>query len=221
MAEEPLVSDDVANKRAIKSARTKKAILDATLELIAQYGLAYLSHRRIAQKADVRLSLTSYYFGTLDKLVEAAFDLFDEQALKNQQLVTKLIDDTYTRCQDCYSHEKVTQEYIAVLAKNYADHFEKNLKSRHVFLRVENHFIHELNFSEPIDKKVKAFNNRLQIIVEKICGYLGSSQPSLDAYIIIATVRRVEFDHVYFVESFDREIFDVLLKRLLNNAAAG
>lgn len=213
-------ASSTTDKRTIKSSKTKRRILDATLELVAQHGLSYLSHRRIAERAGVRLSLTSYYFGTLNKLTEAAFDLFDEQSLVNQEYFLNLIDGVYTHCQECACGEEFTQMYIDTLVKRYADYFEENLKSSTVFYRVENHFIHELNFGEAIGTKVKAFNHRVQSILERVCSHLGSEQPGIDAFIIIATLRRIELDHAYSFEDFDRGLFDARLKRLLSNAAS-
>lgn len=51
----------------------RQRIIDATLEVITEHGMSGLSHRRVAKAAGVPLSATSYYFGTLDDLVEAAF----------------------------------------------------------------------------------------------------------------------------------------------------
>lgn len=205
------------NKRTAKSDLTKSKILNATLELIAQHGLSYLSHRLIAKQADVKLSLTSYYFGTLDKLIEAAFDVFDSQARINQKQVINQIEDTYLYCQENYAKENVIAEYIKQLTKIYADYFESGLKSRHMALCLENHFIHELNFGEDIANKVKAFNLRLHVMVEKLCIRLGSKQPNVDAYIIISTIRQVEFNHTYSTKEFDRTFFEELLFRMMRN----
>ena len=205
------------NKRTAKSDLTKSKILNATLELIAHHGLSYLSHRLIAKQAGVKLSLTSYYFGTLDKLIEAAFDVFDGQARINQQQVINQIEDTYIFCQENYEKENVIAEYIKQLTKIYADYFESGLKSRQMALCIENHFIHELNFGEAIANKVKAFNLRLHVMVENLCIRLGSKQPNVDAYIIIGTIRQVEFNHTYSTKEFDRTFFEDLLIRMMVN----
>lgn len=212
--------DGATDKRTIKSGKTKRKILDATLDLIAEHGLSYVSHRHIAKRAGVRLSLTSYHFGTLDKLIEAAFDSFDEQSLSNQKQLMHLIEGVYTHCRECSSSEEFTDAYIDTLVKRYADYFEANLKSSQASHRVENHFIHALNLDEVIESKVEAFNRRVQNIVEIVCSHIGSEHPSIDAFIIIATLRRIELDHAYSLEDFDRELFDARLKRLLTNAAA-
>lgn len=51
----------------------RQLIIDATLEVIGERGVRGTSHRRVAKAAGVPLSTTSYYFGTLDNLLEAAF----------------------------------------------------------------------------------------------------------------------------------------------------
>jgi DNA-binding transcriptional regulator YbjK len=51
----------------------RQRIIDATLRVITDIGVSGLSHRRIAKAAGVPLSATTYYFGTMDELLEAAF----------------------------------------------------------------------------------------------------------------------------------------------------
>jgi DNA-binding transcriptional regulator YbjK len=51
----------------------RQLIIDATLEMIGERGVRGTSHRRVAKAAGVPLSTTSYYFGTLDNLLEEAF----------------------------------------------------------------------------------------------------------------------------------------------------
>lgn len=51
----------------------RRRIIDATLEVVAERGVSGLSHRRVAKVAGVPLSATSYYFGSLDEMLEAAF----------------------------------------------------------------------------------------------------------------------------------------------------
>lgn len=207
------------DKRLAKGDITKNKILNATLDLIAQHGLSYLSHRLIAKEADVKLSLTSYYFGTLDKLIEAAFDVFEKQAIDNQQIVKHQIETTYLECKEKHPQSELIPEYIKALTKGYTDHFESGLKSRHNALCVENHFIHELNLDLAISNKVKVFNNRLLNIINQLCLRIGSNQPDVDSYIILATIRQIEFNHTYSTLEFDRAFFEQCLVRMLTTAA--
>lgn len=50
----------------------RQAIVDAAIRVIADGGLAGLTHRRVAEVADVPVGSTTYYFKDLDELREAA-----------------------------------------------------------------------------------------------------------------------------------------------------
>jgi len=51
----------------------KSRIIDATLGVIAEHGVAGTTHRRIAAAADVPLGSLTYHFSGLDDLLEQAF----------------------------------------------------------------------------------------------------------------------------------------------------
>ena len=51
-------------------------ILDTTLMLIAEGGVDAVTHRRIADRADIPLGSTTYYFKSRTDLIGAAFDQF-------------------------------------------------------------------------------------------------------------------------------------------------
>ncbi len=54
----------------------KDSLLKATLEMIGEKGTYNTSIREIAARADVNSAAISYYFGSKDKLVEEALNLF-------------------------------------------------------------------------------------------------------------------------------------------------
>jgi DNA-binding transcriptional regulator YbjK len=51
----------------------RQRIIDATLAVVADYGTAATTHRRIAAAAEVPLGSVTYYFRTLEDLLTAAF----------------------------------------------------------------------------------------------------------------------------------------------------
>ena len=51
----------------------RQRIVDATLDVIAEHGVADTTHRRIAAKAGVRLGSVTYYFTSLEALITTAF----------------------------------------------------------------------------------------------------------------------------------------------------
>ena len=51
---------------------TRERLLDAIEALIAEHGFQALTHRLIAQRADVHVALLNYHFGSKEQLVEEA-----------------------------------------------------------------------------------------------------------------------------------------------------
>ncbi|MFF5882499.1 TetR/AcrR family transcriptional regulator [Streptomyces sp. NPDC012589] len=58
--------------------RRRERILDATLDLIADEGIARVSHRRIASRAGVPLGSMTYHFEGIDHLLKEAFGRFTD-----------------------------------------------------------------------------------------------------------------------------------------------
>ncbi|SHG87791.1 TetR/AcrR family transcriptional regulator [Streptoalloteichus hindustanus] len=54
-----------------RGARRRQEIVDAATRVVAERGVAGLTHRVVAQAAEVPLGSTTYYFATLDDLIEA------------------------------------------------------------------------------------------------------------------------------------------------------
>lgn len=59
-------------RRQPRGAARRDAIVDAAAALVLELGPVALTHRTIAQRADVPLAATTYYFASLDDLVGAA-----------------------------------------------------------------------------------------------------------------------------------------------------
>jgi TetR/AcrR family transcriptional regulator, regulator of biofilm formation and stress response len=66
----------VAPKRQPRGARRREAILRAALVVIGRRGIGATTHRAIAEAADVPVATTTYYFESLDELLEQALRLF-------------------------------------------------------------------------------------------------------------------------------------------------
>ncbi|MYR44852.1 TetR family transcriptional regulator [Streptomyces sp. SID5910] len=58
--------------------RRRERILDAALDLIAEEGLAQVSHRRIAARAGVPLGSMTYHFSGMDQVLREAFGRFTD-----------------------------------------------------------------------------------------------------------------------------------------------
>jgi AcrR family transcriptional regulator len=61
----------------------RKDILEATLRLIGTGGVDSVTHRRVAQEADVSLASTTYYFDSKSVLIEEALELMVERSTED------------------------------------------------------------------------------------------------------------------------------------------
>ncbi|MBO8201738.1 TetR family transcriptional regulator [Streptomyces smyrnaeus] len=59
-------------KRGPADPGRRERIMAATERILLEHGIAGLSHRAVAREADVPLGSTTYYFATLDELLDAA-----------------------------------------------------------------------------------------------------------------------------------------------------
>jgi DNA-binding transcriptional regulator YbjK len=62
-------------KRRRRGEARHRAILEATLRVIAREGLDGVTHRAVAQEANVPLAATTYYFDSRDEMLEEALEL--------------------------------------------------------------------------------------------------------------------------------------------------
>lgn len=63
----------------------RERIIQATLDTIAHHGIQAVTHRKIAQCADVPLGSMTYYFSGIDALLEEAFTSFTAQMSRQYQ----------------------------------------------------------------------------------------------------------------------------------------
>jgi TetR/AcrR family transcriptional regulator, regulator of biofilm formation and stress response len=61
--------------------RRRDALLDAAVELLTAGGFAAVSHRAVADRAELPLAATTYYFRSRDDLIAAAFELMVDRDL--------------------------------------------------------------------------------------------------------------------------------------------
>jgi TetR/AcrR family transcriptional regulator, regulator of biofilm formation and stress response len=62
--------------RQARGERRRQVILEAALHVIAERGVAATTHRAVAERAEVPVAATTYYFESLDELLDEALLLF-------------------------------------------------------------------------------------------------------------------------------------------------
>ena len=90
-------------------------ILEATLRVIGESGVNGVTHRAVAQKADVALASTTYYFDSKDALVEEALE----------QMIARSIEDVrrFTACSGPISHQELIDRIMGFADAQINDPF--------------------------------------------------------------------------------------------------
>lgn len=69
----------------------RRAIVEAAVQEMIEHGLATLTHRRVAERAQVPLGATTYYFATLDDLRVAALKAIAVQSDQGLEEIAAVI----------------------------------------------------------------------------------------------------------------------------------
>lgn len=203
------------NKKAEKRELAKNKILTATLDLIADSGLASLSHRAIAGAAGVQLAMTTYYFGTLEKIIESAFDAFVEQTQHNRDRIGAAADSIYRHYAERDAIDGNLRGYIDDLTELVTDYIDTEVAEHRRQLAIQCQFLFEQNLPDSLAVKVRALNESLFDIAERTTARLGSGAPRVDAQLLVHVIRQYELASVSAGGNYDRSQIQLGITRLL------
>ncbi len=75
------MADPTTDGRVARGPERRRAIARAVTDVVARHGLRGITHRRVAEAAEVPLGSTTYHFATLDDLMVAGLELAAERNL--------------------------------------------------------------------------------------------------------------------------------------------
>lgn len=71
--------------RQERALRRREALLDAAVALLTEGGFAAVTHRAVAQRAEIPLAATTYYFSNRDQLLAHSFELLVQRELDHMR----------------------------------------------------------------------------------------------------------------------------------------
>ena len=77
-----MTETETTDGRVIRGQERRQDIARAVVDVVAEHGLRGLTHRRVAEAADVPLGSTTYHFETLDDLMVAGLELAVDRNLE-------------------------------------------------------------------------------------------------------------------------------------------
>ncbi len=178
-----------------KGEQTRQKILDATLGVIARYGVAGTTHRAIAKEAGVQLSLTTYYFKDLNELIALAFRRFMERGHADMgvewQKAFRYLDQFSTRE---LKDTDVRRRIVEYCSKRVLDHMRWGLTESREGLAVEHHFFFEALNDRELQKTSEQHRAELMKPMIAFCQYFNETDPETDASLLLGTILRLEYE---------------------------
>ncbi|MFI2841450.1 TetR/AcrR family transcriptional regulator [Mycolicibacterium sp. PDY-3] len=159
----------------------KNAIIEAALELTGRDGIAGLSMRAVAAKADIPLGAVGYYFDDKTDLIHAVYERHIERETARVARAIARMGDTPSP---------------AALADHLADFVIEGLSTMKLHVLAEYEFTVEAARRPSLAQSSSAWQTVLNGQLRSVMESLGSRSPKTDARLILAVLAGLEVDQL-------------------------
>lgn len=197
--------------------KTRSSILKATLEVIAEGGVRAVTHRAVAAKAQVNLSLTTYYFSDIFDLVSSAFQDFVElDKPRVEQAWEQVFACVYQYSASERRRKDVRESIRGRLTTIGVDYILHKLQERRAGLAVEHHF----HFEALHDERLRdLYDSSCAPVLEQMTRFaalFNRHSPELDAELLTGTILNIEHNALIDApDAIDRERMEHMLGRAI------
>ncbi|WP_448548601.1 TetR/AcrR family transcriptional regulator [Thalassotalea fusca] len=204
-------------KRRTKGEQTRKQILHAAVEVLAQQGIKGTTHRAIAKHAGLQLSLTTYYFKDIQELVHQAFQLNSADTMAKAQFAwqqTFDILDSYSKTElRKVSLKEELRETLTELATNY---LLDKVKNQPITLAVEQLLFTYVQTTPELRQLAKTHRDALKAPFSRLCRYFSKNTAEIDAEILLTVFTQLEYKNlgITFSEVDANEIYEHMFRLL-------
>lgn len=190
-----------AVKRRSKGEKTRRLILSAAIEVLAQHGIKGTTHRAVASHADIQLSLTTYYFKDIQELVFEAFLLCCEENIQLtlegwETILATLKEYDKTSLRKAPIKEELGDKLATVTAE-YLQHRVSNYAT---YLKVEQLLFAEMQFNPMLARVGEDHRNAMIKPFEKFCHFLNKKFATIDANILLTQFNQIEYRYLALAE---------------------
>ncbi len=201
-------------ERQRRGQRTRQAILDATLEVIADGGVRAVTHRAVAARAEVNLSLTTYYFSDIFDMVSSAFDDFRLKGIARiEQAWSDVFASVHRYSAQQRRRKSVRQALRLELTRIGVDFLYHELTCRRAGIAVEHHFYFEALHDPRLHDLFEAWHQATREQMTQFAAVFNRHSPEIDAELLIGTIFRIE--HRALAGPVDRTEMEAMLGRAL------
>ena len=190
-----------------KNAR-RQAMLEAALQIVGEEGCAALTHRRVAERAGVSLSATTYYFRSKEDMLEQALLVSAERELSELADVHDAFDPAVVAVEDwaCQLARVLAAETRGKRRTMLLAQFEMDLYAAR---------------RPPLRRAVGELNARYAALIEPVLRQAGASDPAAGAKFFVAAVTGLLLEQAACpVRDFAHAILAPAIVRMIRSLAA-
>lgn len=172
-------SPTVPKPQQARSARTRSALLDAALHLLASAGPGAVTHRAVAEAAGVSLGAATYHFAAKDDLLGEVYRLHLERVRRRAERLAQ---------------EPGEEGGRRDLARGLSDYLAAGVRSDREGSLATFELALERARDPALRRRLRADQERSNAYAEERLGELGSSEPALDAQLLIAALNGLRLE---------------------------
>jgi len=192
-----LTKESPTVKRRSKGEKTRLLILQSATEVLAKNGIKGTTHRAIAKHADIQLSLTTYYFKDIQELVHQAFTLCSSQVTAKTSLAWQPAIDLLTSVNKTNLRKISDKEnFRDKLSDMITQQLVISISDSPVELTVQQLLFTEVQVSPQLHALAEMHRTTLLAPYIRLCEFLNSSAPQIDADIMLTVFTQLEYRYV-------------------------
>jgi len=181
-------------RRSTRGEQTRNRILEATLATIAELGLRGVTHREVARRADVQLSLTTYYFSDIEELIREAFVLFSTQSRPGyEEAWTGIFDFLESFPRSELRRTEVKERVCEGLSQRATDYLVTQIMEKPIGLAVEQTFFTAARLSPELQAIADEHRANLLKPLVSLCSTFNRSDPEIDAELLLDVITTLEY----------------------------
>jgi DNA-binding transcriptional regulator YbjK len=167
----PSTTTDTAAGRPRGAAR-REALLQATLKIVGEVGADAVTHRRVAEAADLPLASTTYYFESKEHLLTAALELAAERDIARLSEFAVNLD--------------ADSDPIEVAVAAVLDPIAESMLARRGSLIATYALMLEAARRPALQAVVRRWSDAYLVALGRLLEAAGSTDPAADAELLIA-----------------------------------
>ncbi|MGB0938526.1 MAG: TetR/AcrR family transcriptional regulator [Colwellia sp.] len=186
-------NDEIPLVRRSKGVLTREKILEAAITEMAKTGVKGTTHRAIANRADLQLSLTTYYFKDIYELIHHAFMLNANKSLINREVIFEKIFVLLSAFKMADIRKAAVKKILLLqLVELFVNYIMHSTEKSPELITVERLMFIESQFSKDLHKVTKEYETASLSPYIKLCHYFDKTNTAVNAYLLQSIITELQ-----------------------------